>query len=146
MGARLIYGEEARLLPWAAARIGITAFREDATAIGQERDGEVAAVVVYDSFSPHDCNMHVASDGSGHWLTRELLAAAFAYPFIQLDKRRVTSPIAANNTRALRFNQRLGFVPEGYHPHGAGEHALVTLGLLRERCRFLPHHFRHLRN
>lgn len=146
MGARLVYGEEQRLLPWAAERIGIRSFRRDAYTIGLERDGELTGVVVFDTFSSGDCHMHVASDGTGNWLSKELLAAAFAYPFIQLGVRRVTSPIAASNVRALAFNEHLGFRREGLHPHGAADGDLVTLGLLRTNCRFLPEQFRNVKD
>lgn len=139
MGARVIYGEEERLLPWAAERIGIAKFRSDARAIGYERGGEIRAVVVFDTFSSTDCHMHVASDGSRHWLTSAFLAAAFAYPFTQMKLNRVTSPIAESNKQALRFNLRLGFKPEGYHPKAANDGAVITTGMLRETCRFIPH-------
>jgi len=134
----LIYGQDERLLLWAAERIGVPCFRDDARTIGYARDGELMAVVVFDGFSPVDCNMHIASDGTRRWLTRELLTAAFAYPFIQCGLRRVTGLVPAKNTDALRFDQHLGFRREGYH-HKAAQNGgdLISLGLLRENCRFI---------
>jgi RimJ/RimL family protein N-acetyltransferase len=137
MTARLIYGEEDRLLPWAQERIGVR-FRPDAYTIGLERDGALVAVVVYDAFSEADCNMHIASDGTQAWMNKSLLLAAFAYPFIQLKLRRVTGMVPAKNTRALAFDQHIGFVREGYHPKALPDDDLVSLGLLRENCRFIP--------
>lgn len=137
--ARLIYGEEDRLLPWAAARIGVQSFRRDAYTIGLERAGALVAVVVFDTFYDSDCMMHVASDGSGHWLNRELLAAVFAYPFCQLGFRRITITVSEDNERALKLDEHLGFVREGYHPEGGGPGvAMITLGMLRKDCRFIP--------
>lgn len=134
--AQVIYGKEQRLLPWAQERIGCT-FRRDAYTIGLEKDGELVAVVVFDGFSACDCNVHVASDGTGHWLTREFLVCVFAYPFIQLGLRRVTGLIAAKNQAALRFNRKLGFTQEGVCRHGMPDDDLVVLGMLRSECRFL---------
>lgn len=146
MASKLIYGENERLLTWAAARIGIGAFRSDAQAIGIERDGQLAGVAVFDTFSSSDCSMHVASDGSGHWLTRAFLVHAFAYPFITCGYRRVTSPIAESNKQALRFNRHLGFKQEGYHPYAAEDGgAMLTQALMRENCRFIPLAARHMR-
>ena len=139
----LIYGHDHMLLPWAAERIGIGRFRDDARAIGIVNGENIRAVVVYDNFSSADCNMHVASDGSSRWLTREALCHFFAYPFIQLGLRRVTAPVPADNHRALRFDRKLGFVDEGYHPHALPNGDLVTLGMLRHRCRFIPKEYRH---
>lgn len=135
--ARLIYGEEDRLLPWALERIGLRDFRRDAFTIGLEKDGELVAVVVYDNFSSCDCNMHIASDGTGRWMNKSLLLAAFAYPFTQLNLRRVTGLVPAGNAQALAFDEHLGFVREGYHPHACEDGDLITLGLLRESCRFI---------
>ena len=136
MASKLIYGEEDRLLPWAQERIGVI-FREDAKAIGLERDGEVVAVVVFDTFSPADACMHIASDGTKRWMSKELLLAAFAYPFVQLGLRRLTGLVPAKNKEALAFDEHIGFVREGYHPHACPDDDLVSLGLLRENCRFI---------
>ncbi|HEX5362327.1 MAG TPA: GNAT family protein [Fluviicoccus sp.] len=142
MTTRLIYGEEHRLLPWARERIGIHAFRRDAYTIGLERHGELVAVVVYDGFSDVDVNMHIASDGTRQWMSKELLVAAFAYPFIQLGMRRVTGMVPASNKQALAFDEHLGFVREGYHPNAMPGDDIVSLGLLRENCRFIPKEYR----
>ena len=137
MTAKLIYGEEDRLLPWAQERIGVR-FRPDAYTIGLERDGKIVACVVYDTFSDADCCMHIASDGTRRWMNKALLVSAFSYPFIQLGLRRVTGMVPARNAEALAFNEHLGFVREGYHPHALPDDDLVSLGLLRSACRFIP--------
>lgn len=133
----LIYEQDKALVEWAEARIGVP-FRTDARTIGYARDGELIAVVVYDGFSRNDVNMHIASDGTGHWLTREFLTAAFAYPFLQCGLRRVTGLVPAKNRDALRFDQHLGFRREGYHHKAANDGGdLISLGMLREHCRFI---------
>lgn len=137
MSTNLIYGDEKRLLPWAAERIGIAQFRRDAYSIGVERDGELLAVIVYDTFSDCECHMHVASDGSANWLTRGALAGIFSYPFVQLGFRRVTSLIGNKNKLSMRFCQHLGFEQEGYCKNAMEDDDVVVMGLLQERCRFL---------
>lgn len=140
---KVIYGQDDVLIPWAAKRTGIQSFKPDATAIGQEKNGEIVAVVVYDGFTDADCNMHIASDGSRTWLTRELLVRAFAYPFIQLGYRRVTGLVPAGNADALRFDEHLGFKREGYHPKAGPDGGdIISLGMLRENCRFIPKEYR----
>lgn len=129
----------AYMLHWAAERIGVQAFRPDAKAIALADDtGELAAVCVFDGFSPVDVNMHIASDGTKRWLTRAYLTACFAYPFVQCRLRRVTGLVPATNRAALRFDEGLGFRREGYHPRaceGGGD--LISLGMLREHCRYI---------
>ena len=136
--ANLIYGQEERLLPWAQERIGVV-FRRDAYTLGLEKDGELVAVVVFDGFSPTDACMHIASDGTRAWMNKSLLIAAFAYPFVQLGLLRVTGLVPASNADALAFDEHLGFVREGYHPKAGSDGGdLVSLGMLREHCRFIP--------
>jgi L-amino acid N-acyltransferase YncA len=136
---QLIYGDDERLLRWAAERVGVSSFRKDAHAIGQQSDdGQLNAVVVFDTFSEVDCNIHVASDGSRYWLTRQFLTAAFGYPFTQCGLHRVTALVAARNVAALKLDQHLGFRREGYHRNAMPDGDLVSLGMLRENCRFIP--------
>lgn len=136
--AELIYGQEDNLLPWAQDRIGVS-FRRDAYTIGLERSSRLVAVVVFDNFTDGDCNMHIASDGTSAWLTKSFLAAAFAYPFTQLGLRRVTGMVPADNEAALRFDTHLGFEREGYHPQaGQDGRDLISLGMLKSACRFIP--------
>lgn len=135
--SNLIYGQEDRLLPWAQDRVSV-AFRRDAYTLGLEKNGELVAVVVYDSFGETDCAMHIASDGTKAWMNKALLLSAFAYPFKQLGLLRVTGLVPADNNAALEFDKNLGFKEEGYHPKaGPGGKDLVSLGLLKENCRFV---------
>jgi|LSQX01.1.fsa_nt_gb hypothetical protein len=149
----LVYDDSDALIDFAESAIGVT-FREDAKAIGLVHDNNIgepladgrdslgrliAASVVYDGFSEADCNMHIASDNSGLWLTRSLLVAAFSYPFIQCGFNRVTGLVPENNKEALKFDLNLGFKVEGLcreaMPDGSN---LVILGMLRRECRFIP--------
>lgn len=125
-------------IAWAARRIGINSFRADAKGIAKERGGVLQAVVVFDTFSSCDCNMHIASDGSRRWLSRGLLKEAFAYPFIQLGLRRVTAIVPRKNREALLFDGRLGFEVEGVCREALPDDDVVILGLLRRDCRLIP--------
>jgi RimJ/RimL family protein N-acetyltransferase len=151
-----VYGDDAVLIAWAQKRIGVE-FRDDATAIGLVRSDDVGPVgadrdthgrlilasVVFDSFSKFDCSMHVASDGSGRWLTRDFMVRCFAYPFIQLGLRRVTGLVPADNEAALRFDLHLGFKEEGRCRDAAENGDLIILGMTRADCRYLPQETRH---
>lgn len=130
------------LLAWAAERIGLIRFKDDAKAIGIKRRGQLIAVVVYDAFAECDVNMHVASDGSRYWLTREVLKVVFHYPFVQLGLRRVTGLIPTKKADAIRFNAHLGFKLEGLCPEAMPDDDLQIRGMLRRECRFIPQEYR----
>jgi RimJ/RimL family protein N-acetyltransferase len=138
MSKALRYVDPDAMLAWAAERIGIGKFRDDARAIGLESDGRLVGVCVFDSFSTCDCNMHIASDGSGHWMTAGFLRAVLAFPFVQCGLKRVSAPIAEGNERALRFVEHVGFRREGYHPDACPTGAIISTGLLRKECRHIP--------
>lgn len=84
--------------------------------------------------------MHAA--GSFGWLTRDVLEAAFHYPFEVCGVNIVLGFIPSGNIDAIRFNTHLGFdtllsIDKG-HPDGS----LIIMGMRREKCRFLnrKHH------
>lgn len=79
--------------------------------------------------------MHVA--GTPGWLTRELIWAAFDYPFNVCKVNMIIGLVPSGNADALRFNNHLGFKQvlklEGAHPDGA----LVMMTMTRGECRYL---------
>lgn len=133
---RIVYGNEKVFVPWAQERIGVV-FRNDARSMGIEKDGVLVGVTVFDSFSEVDVDMHVASDGSCEWLSKEYLFRCFTYPFTQLNMRRVTALVPAKNKAALEFNSRLGFIREGVHRHAQPDDDLISMGMLREECKWI---------
>lgn len=141
---KLIYDDQDRLLKWACERIGIERFRDDARAIGCERGGVIVATAVFDGFNDVDCNVHLASDGTKRWMSRDFLFAAMAYPFIQCGFRRLTGLVPAGNADALAFNEHFGFRREGFHRKAATDGGdIISMGLLRSECRFIPQRYRH---
>lgn len=136
-----IYGEDKRLLEWASEVIHFTP-RSDARAIGWQEHGTLRAVTIYDGFSECDCNMHIASDGTGNWLRRAFLKASFSHPFLQWNLRRVTGLVPSKNHAALRFDLHLGFKQEGLIRHALPDDDIIVLGMLREDCRWIQSHYR----
>ena len=135
---RLILDDKDRLGNWALARITrVPSWGEWFEAIGLERDGVLAAVVVYTFWSGADIAMHVAAVPGRRWLTRGFLRAVFRYPFVQLGCRRVTGYVPALNADALRFDAHLGFRREGVMREALdnGEDVIV-LGMLERECRW----------
>lgn len=136
----IVYNDES-MIPWAIEKIGFEP-RLDVRAIGWRENGSLRAVTLYDGFSECDCNMHIASDGSGNWLRRAFLMASFMHPFVQWRLRRVTGLVPAKNKDALRFDLHLGFKQEGYLQHALPDDDLYLLGMLRENCRYIPPEYR----
>lgn len=136
----IVYDDES-MIPWAIEKIGFEP-RPDVRAIGWRESGSLRAVTLYDGFSECDCNIHIASDGSGNWLRRAFLVASFMHPFVQWRLRRVTGLVPAKNKDALRFDLHLGFKQEGYLHHALPDDDIYLLGMLRENCRYIPPEYR----
>lgn len=129
---RQIVGNDEKLIAWAGEKINFKP-RPDAKCIGLVSEKGIHAVTVYDGFSECDCNIHIASDGTRHWLSRKYLNLSFYVPFVQWNLRRVTGLVPAKNEDALRFDLHLGFEREGYLRQALPDDDLIILGMLRER-------------
>lgn len=134
------YEAPERLIAWAESRIDGGRFRPDARAIGLLEDygRRICAAVIYDTHSTTGCFVSVASDGTGHWITREFIIHAFAYPFLQCGYSRISAIVSEHNADSLRFTRHFGWVEEG-RMRGAGNKGedCVLFGMLREECRFI---------
>lgn len=99
-----------------------------------DENGFLLGAVVYDSFTPYDCCLHIAL-ADKRCVTRRNIRAVFAYPFEQLHLARVTAQIAPSNARSLVLARHLGFLHEGTKRKGLGDESELIFGLTREECR-----------
>lgn len=136
--SRVVYGHDAAVAAWVAARVPGGLDTTDSCAIGLEKDGDLKAGVVYNGHvEGNSIQMHVAAVPGRRWLTRSFLRAAFRYPFLQLGLRRVTLLIPARNIPSRRFAQGLGFQLEGIAREGASPtEDLCIYGMLARECRW----------
>jgi len=136
----IIYGEDERFIDWAQTIMPDVTFRDDAYALGCERDGQIVGAVIFDTFGPSDCLIHVVTDGKRRWFSRELATRVCAFTFIQCKFRRITAMISADNEASLRFLEGFGgWVQEGVlRQGGTNGEDLILFGMLRRDCRWLP--------
>lgn len=140
---RIVWDQPERIMRFVAERTGEESYGQDYTALGLEKDGELVAGVLFTNYTRAAILMHVASDGSRHWMTPAFLAASFRYPFIQLGCRRVTGLVRLDNEVAMHFDEHLGFKREGVLREGATDGCdLVLYGMLKSECRFLKERLR----
>lgn len=144
MPFRIIGNERQRGLDWAIPRLeaGAGVHWDDASALILEKDGDITAVAVYNRYYPaNSVELSIASLGR-NWLTRPFLAAVFRTPFLEWNLRRVTSSIAEDNTKSIRFCEHIGFRREGCLRQAAPNgNDLLLYGLLKSECRFLGNNY-----
>jgi RimJ/RimL family protein N-acetyltransferase len=98
--------------------------------IGQEKDGELIAVVGYNQFTQENCQIHVAST-SVYWLSKLLLFAIFDYPFNKAKVNVILAPICKDNYKSLNLCRKLGFVVT------ENTNDLVIMSMRRNQCKWL---------
>ncbi|GAA0696389.1 GNAT family N-acetyltransferase [Dyella marensis] len=136
---RLLYGEPERVAAWVTERIPDMVIEAGTyQAIGIVDDSEnLIAGVIYNHYTGSDISMHVAAEHGRLWAKPEILHGLFAFPFNQLNCRRVTGFVDSTNLHTLSFDQKLGFRIEGRlrdaTPHGD----MFILGMTRKECRWL---------
>jgi RimJ/RimL family protein N-acetyltransferase len=108
----------------------------DATFIGQKKDDVLVACIAYCNFTEKACGMHIGSLGD-HWMSKNLLWAAFDYPFNKLKKSVIVVTLEASNDDAVQLNRHLGFsvetVIKDAHEHGD----LMIMSMRAENCKWL---------
>lgn len=115
--------------PGADATIGVV----DDTKQG---DSWVRGGVIYTGYTGSSLWMHVAARDES-WISRDMLWAAFHYPFVQLGCRRVYAIVEEANHHALDFDVKLGFSIHVALPFMFASGAGIVVFMDREACRWL---------
>lgn len=137
MTKRIVWNEPERVMQFVAAHTGEDRY-EQFVAIGLERDGKLCAGVVFNQKAGANILMHVASDGSRHWMTPAYMAACFRYAFVQEKCNLITGLVRADNVDAQRFDEHLGFKWRGQLPQACTDGTdLIVYGMLKSECRFI---------
>ena len=101
------------LIGWIERRVPDAAPLGDARTIGVIRDARIVAAVAYNNYREgSSIDVTLAAD-SPAWATRQAIATMLAYPFVQLEVRRVSALTRNSNRRARKLLEGLGFLREG---------------------------------
>ena len=96
----------------------------------------VAGGVIFTNHTGASCWLHVAGRHE-RWITHDMLAATFHYPFVQLGYRRIFGLVEQANEHALNFDLRLGFRVEAILPDMFVSGPGVVVTMARDECRWL---------
>jgi len=119
---------------WVAARAGGKYHADAAQAIGLEKDGVIIAGVIFERYNGASLWMHVAIEGR---LTPAYLKAIFHYAFVFCDVEKVIGTVSSNNTKAMKFDENLGFTEEGRIKGAAPEGDIIIYTMTKSNCRFI---------
>lgn len=102
--------------------------------LGIVRDSKLIAAAIYNNYVHYDCQLTFVSDDP-RWASRQVVRQVLGFPFYELGTFRITTLTDANNHKALKLNEKLGFVREGVmrkaSPMGNGNDGVIC-GLTKE--------------
>lgn len=103
---------------WIQRRTGIIHV-SDVKGIAVELAGEIIAVCACDSWTATSCQVHIAVDNPICLKHNRLQNEVFDYIFNQAGRQVAIGLVPANNTKALRFDKKVGFtescrIKDGY--------------------------------
>ena len=132
---QVVTGDQDYMRAWLGNKLG-EKLPDNTTCIGQQKDGNLVAVIGYCGFRAKSCVIHVAAIDE-NWISKDLLWATFDYPFNKLGVSVILATVSSNNEDSLKFNRHLGFVDKAYIEDAHDDGDLVILAMRRENCRFL---------
>lgn len=132
---RITTENQSQLRDW-LSKVGSFDYPLGTACIGQEKDGELIAVVGYNGFLPNSCQIHVASTDV-YWLNKDLLFAIFDYPFNKIGVEVILAPIYKGNVKSLNLCRKLGFEIVGDIPFGHPKGDLIVVAMKRNQCKWL---------
>jgi RimJ/RimL family protein N-acetyltransferase len=118
------------------SKVGNNVYPQETKCIGQEKDGQLIAVVGYNNFTEKLCQIHVASTDV-YWLNKDLLFAIFDYPFNKVGVKVILAPICKDNHKSLNLCRKLGFVKVADIPYAHKDGDLVIMAMKRNQCKWL---------
>lgn len=123
--------------PWVAQRSGGTWADGQGTAIGLgDENGVVIGGVLYEQYNGASLVTHIAGVPGTNWMTPRFLQTIFAYPFVQLNVRKIISPVASGNLPSRRFCENLGFTIEATLEEAHPDGSLLLYTMSKQQCRW----------
>lgn len=130
--------QDTALLHWAGDIIGATYNPDLSVWISRlNDDGTPLVVVIFDRFDEYNCQMHIASDGTKRWYSRDFVSTCYRYAFNQMKLRRITVVIREDNARSLKACRQLGHVQEGVLKEWFGDKDGIAMRMLKTECKWL---------
>jgi RimJ/RimL family protein N-acetyltransferase len=133
----LIQNQSDEIGTWVCDRTGGLWYEGAGTAVGFTFEGKLVGGVTYTNYNGSNVHMTFALKDR-RFINRASLFAAFSYPFLQLECRRVTALVDCGNFRSLALVEHLGFAYEATLEDAApnGDHQIV-FRMLKSECRWL---------
>ena len=127
---------------WFQDRTHVIACEDSQGLVVRQEDGVIAAMAVFDSFSPDGCSAHWAIENPmvlRHGFVQEVAR----HLFVTCKRQRIFGLVPSNNKKALKFARHIGMREVARIPHAMGEGIdYIVMTMTREECRWLADEFK----
>ena len=129
MGWHIVQGDSIGV--WVAKQTE-GSYHYDAQSIGLERDGNIIAGVIYESFMDTSITCHIAIAGK---VNKKYLRAIFSYPFRVCNVEKIIAPVIGDNHKSIKLVKNMGFTEEARIKRSNGD--MIFFTMLKDNCKFL---------
>lgn len=109
---------------------------QDVKTLANKGEGILAVVGFYHYAQDNDIELAISTT-SPRWATKDFLRAVFNYAFITANCHRCTARVKADNTKAIKLVEKLGFQHEGTAREALDRVDVHIYGLLKHECRWI---------
>ncbi len=121
--------------PWVCERTGGTWTPKRGTAIGQMKDGQINAGVLYEDWNGANIVCHIA--GEGNWANKRFLSVIYHYPFEYVGAKRVTVPVKSTNEKSIKLVTRMGFTLESTLAQATPDGDMLLFRMFKHEYKYL---------
>lgn len=132
----IVFGDHAHALRIANAAGTLYNPVADQCIARTDADGELLGGVLFQAYTGASIAIHMAGF-TPTWANRDILWAAFHYPFEQLKVRQVMGQVPETNAAALEINLKLGFKEVARIAGVYEDGAAVIFAIQKDECRWL---------
>lgn len=95
------------------------------------------AACLFEASNGASIMLHIATDNSRRWMTREYLWYVFYFPFVQLGITKIIAPVETSNSACIKFIEHIGFVLEATLKDAAPKGDLLIYTMTADQCKWL---------
>lgn len=116
-----------RLVAWMWERIGMDGmFKAEGSSVlahlsVDDCEVQILCVLAMNNWTTNSCEGHIASDGTGRWMTRLFAHTVYQYVFEQGNCTRFNFQVSVDNTAAIAMHDKLGHKRECQMADAYGE-------------------------
>ena len=109
-------------------------YKPGSQAIGLERDGGIAAGIIYEDWNGASIVCHIAIRGRAN---KQFLLAISEFAFNTCAVHKIIAPVYSSNEKAMTMVRKMGFVKEGILRNAEPNGDIVLWTLTKSQCKYL---------